>query len=125
VFSIQSFRARSWPAHAAFALVCLCIVTPCFSSHAHAQQKTDKPAARKLVYKVNPDYPWDLRRASIGGVVRLDVVVSSRGTVDSVAIIGGNPILAESASRAVKKWKYAPADSDTTIRLNVEFDPKR
>lgn len=72
---------------------------------------------------MTPAYPSDLKRASIGGLVRLDIVVSSKGTVEDISVIGGNPILAESASRAVKKWKYVPADAQTTIRVNVVFDP--
>jgi outer membrane biosynthesis protein TonB len=45
--------------------------------------------------------------------------------VDYVQIAGGNPILAESAARAVKQWKYAPASSTTNIRVNLNFDPTR
>ena len=42
-------------------------------------QEADKPAnPRKLVTEVPPEYPPVLKRAAIGGVVRLDVVVNSR-----------------------------------------------
>jgi TonB family protein len=104
-------------------LACLSILAPTITPRLHAQEV--KKPSRKLVYKVEPEYPWDLRRAYIGGTVRLDLVISPRGTVDSVLIAGGNPILAECAVRAVKKWKYVPADSETNIRLNVEFNPRR
>jgi TonB family protein len=86
-------------------------------------QKSDKAPARKLVYKVSPEYPWDLKRAHIGGTVRMDIVVSPRGTVETISVIGGNPILTETATQAVKKWKYAPADSESIVRVNVEFNP--
>ena len=87
-------------------------------------QKADKPASiRKVVTQVAPEYPPDLRRAAIGGVVRLDIIVTPRGSVDFVEVAGGNPILAEAATRAVKKWKYAPASSSTNIRVNFRFDP--
>ncbi|HET7439821.1 MAG TPA: TonB family protein [Terriglobales bacterium] len=87
-------------------------------------EKNDKPT-RRLVYKVEPEYPWDLKRASIGGLVRLDIVISARGTVETVTPIGGNPVLLESAARAVKKWRYAPSDAETEILINIEFDPRR
>ena len=87
--------------------------------HAQRVEKAD----RKLIRKVTPDYPWDLKRASIGGMVRLDIVVSPGGSVDTVLVVGGNPILAECATKAVKKWKYTPADAQTNVRVNVSFDP--
>ena len=78
--------------------------------------------ARKLIYKVTPIYPPDLKRFYIGGTVRLDVKISPQGTVRTVATLGGNPILVEAAVTAVKKWKYAPASSDTATQVTVVFD---
>lgn len=75
-----------------------------------------------MVYRVDPEYPWDLKRAHIGGIVRMDIVVSPRGTVDTISVIGGNPILTETAIKAVKRWKYVPADSESILRVNVEFN---
>ena len=89
----------------------------------HAQ-KAEKPA-RKLLVKTTPDYPWDLRRSHIGGIVRLNLVISPGGAVDRITVLGGNPILAETASKAVKRWKYAPADSESNQQVEVEFDPNR
>jgi TonB family protein len=87
-------------------------------------QEADKPAnPRKLVTEVPPEYPPVLKRAAIGGIVRLDIIVNPRGAVDFVQVAGGNPILAEAATRAVKKWKYVPASSTTNIRVNFRFDP--
>lgn len=108
-------------------LVWVIFATPALIPALHAEKpeksgKNDKPS-RKLVYRVEPEYPWDLKRAGIGGIVRLDVTISTRGVVDTVTPIGGNPILVEAASRAVKRWRYAPSDSETEILINVEFDP--
>ena len=89
-----------------------------------AQKAPDKPQSnRKIVTQVAPEYPPDLKRAAIGGMVRLDIVVNARGAVDFIQIAGGNPILAESAASAVKQWKYVPASSTTNIRVNLRFDP--
>ena len=62
---------------------------------------------------------WNLARSPF----RLDIVVSPGGSVDTISVVGGNPILAECAVKAVKKWKYTPADSETNVRVNVAFDP--
>ena len=79
---------------------------------------------RKLVYKENPGYPMTLREAHIGGVVRLEIVISAKGSVDSVVPVGGNPVLVEAASAAVKRWKYAPADAESKTQVEFTFDPK-
>jgi TonB family protein len=86
-------------------------------------QKVDK-IPRKLVYKENPGYPLTLREAHIGGVVRLEVVISPKGGVESITPLGGNPVLVEAASAAVRKWKYAPADAETKTQVEFTFDPR-
>ena len=53
----------------------------------------------------------------IGGTVRLNAKVLANGTVADVQIMGGNPILADSAAKAVKTWKYAAAASSSTETL--------
>jgi TonB family protein len=81
-------------------------------------------AERQLVSRVDPAYPADLQKRSIGGIVRLKVVVAANGGVEHVEVLGGNPILGESAAVAVQKWKYAAANSKTTMEISVPFDPK-
>ena len=117
-------RCRRRPSRAlrTIVVVCLSFLTASINLPLHAQNV--EKAGRKLIRKVMPDYPWDLRRAYIGGMVRLDVVVSPGGSVDTISVVGGNPILAECAVKAVKKWKYTPADVETSIRVNVAFDPR-
>jgi TonB family protein len=110
-------------------LVCLALITSGVICSLSAQ-KADHSAkpertSRRLLYKVEPDYPWELKERLIGGAVRLDIVISARGTVDNVTPIGGNPVLLDCAARAVKKWKYTPADSETELVLNLMFDPRR
>ena len=79
--------------------------------------------ARKLVHKIEPAYPQDLKRRNIGGTVKLDLRISANGSVEKVAIVGGNPILADSAAHAVKQWQYAPYSGTTSMLLNVDFNP--
>jgi TonB family protein len=104
-----------------YALASLCLsVIFMLPLPASAQART----TRKLVYKENPGYPLTLREAHIGGVVRLEIVVSAKGSVDTVTPLGGNPVLVEAASAAVRKWKYAPADAETKAQVEFTFDPK-
>jgi len=115
-------RSSSWGL-GTIVVICLGFLTASINPQLHAQ-KVEK-VERKLLRKVTPDYPWDLKRAAIGGTVRLDVVVSPGGSVDTISVVGGNPILADCAVKAVKKWKYTPADTETNVRVNVSFDPRR
>ena len=92
---------------------------------ANAEEVAASHAPRKLVRKVDPVYPQDLKRRSIGGVVKLDLKITANGKVDKVSIVGGNPILADSAAQAVKQWQYAPASASSSMLLNVEFNPNR
>jgi TonB family protein len=82
-------------------------------------QKSD----RKVVVTVKPEYPELLRRAQVGGVVRLKATVLANGAVGNVEVLGGNPILAERAVTAVKNWKYAPAPAQTVEDISLTFSP--
>ncbi|HZQ24379.1 MAG TPA: energy transducer TonB [Terriglobales bacterium] len=92
------------------------------ADHLAAGRPADK-SERKLIYRVEPYYPQDLKRFYIGGTVRLKLMVSARGTVETVSPLGGNPALVDSSVAAVKKWKYAPADNPTEIFVTIDFDP--
>jgi TonB family protein len=79
-------------------------------------------AERKLITRVEPDYPETLKRLNIGGTVRLRVSISAKGNVEDVELLGGNPILGESATAAVKKWVYAAGRSRTIAEVSILFD---
>jgi len=111
-------KALTWFALACVSLVCLCLVTP---SRAQEESKND----RKLITRVEPDYPPVLRMRQIGGTVRLQISITPAGNVENPKVLGGNPILAESAVAAVKKWKYAPAEATTSATISLEFNPYR
>jgi TonB family protein len=116
---------RSFPLKAFCSAVLTGLLLLTFSASPALRAQDSEKSQRKLVYKVEPDYPETLRRAAIGGVVRLDIVISARGTVEEVSIVGGNPVLAEVASVAVKQWKYAPADSSTKQKVTLHFEPHK
>jgi TonB family protein len=91
-----------------------------------ASQTRDQSAAeRKVIIRVEPDYPETLKRLYIGGVVRIEAVVTPNGAVESTELLGGNPILGQSAMKAVKRWRYAPASSKEILAVTLEFDPHR
>jgi TonB family protein len=83
----------------------------------------EKKSERRLLVRVEPDYPPTLKQMQIGGVVRVRVVISPKGSVDDAGLVGGNPILGEAAIAAVRKWVYAPAASQTTAEVTLRFNP--
>jgi TonB family protein len=80
---------------------------------------------RKVITRIEPDYPDTLKRLYIGGVVRIEAVVAPDGTVESTQLVGGNPILGQTAMRAIKQWKYAQANIKEKLIVKLEFDPHR
>jgi TonB family protein len=88
-----------------------------------ASLNAQEPTHRKILVRVNPEYPETLRMAQIGGLVRLGVTVTANGNVTQAQVRGGNPILAEKAQQAVMKWKFAPGPSQTIEDVRISFSP--
>jgi TonB family protein len=77
---------------------------------------------RKVKSSVPPEYPELARRLNIRGIARVEATVTPEGTVKSVKELGGNPVLVEALVRAVKKWKYEPADQTSVIEIKFDFE---
>jgi TonB family protein len=78
---------------------------------------------RKVLRKVTAQYPAILKQRGIGGVVKLRVLVNQNGTVKDTVVLGGNPILANCAQKAVKQWVFAPGIADSEMEISIVFDP--
>jgi TonB family protein len=79
--------------------------------------------SRKIVKKVEAQYPATLKRLGIGGTVRLKVYIKPDGTVRETEVQGGSPALADSAQKAVMQWRFAPAEAETVMQVAIVFDP--
>lgn len=62
----------------------------------------------RLVRKVVPEYPEIARRARVSGTVHLTGVIAKDGSVRSLEIRDGHPLLARAAVEAVRQWIYRP-----------------
>jgi len=64
----------------------------------------------------------DLRTTGIKllGAVAL---VAPNGTVKSVEVKGGHPLLAEAAQNALRQWKFEPASHETSEFVEIQFAP--
>jgi outer membrane biosynthesis protein TonB len=61
---------------------------------------------------------------NLKGVVRVDALVASNGTVKSFEVRGGHPALVLAAENAIRKWKWEPSAHDTKEPIEVRFDPQ-
>ena len=78
---------------------------------------------RQLVNKVMPEYPDLAKQFNMKGAVRLALVIKPDGHIKKVNVLGGNPLLARAAVEAVRKWRYSPADTESTVVVKLDFDP--
>jgi len=78
---------------------------------------------RQLLTRFEPQYPEALKQRQIGGTVRLELTISPKGAVQSVRLLGGNPVLDEAAVKAVKQWVYSVSPSTTTTEVSIPFEP--
>ena len=95
------------------------------SSHgvvAENPSSAEAELTRKVKTKVPPAYPDLARRMNIRGTVRVFVTVSPNGNVKGSKVVGGNPILVNSAMDALKKWKFEPAAEESTGIVEFRFE---
>lgn len=90
--------------------------------HAFAQNASPESTKRKVRTKVMPEYPPLARQMRIVGKVKIETTVSADGLVTKAKVIGGSPLLAEAAIKAVKGWHFEPGPKETTEIVEFEFD---
>jgi protein TonB len=103
---------------------CLSVIVP---SAVFAQAKAEPPVPVRMVA---PDYPQELRREGVAGVVMVSCTIDEKGDVQDVTIEkSSNSTFDRPALAAVKKWKFKPAKLDgaavakkVTIPLKFSID---
>ncbi len=103
---------------ALFVLVPILMLAP---THAPAQDPSE--GSRKVLTKVVPQYPGLARSMRLQGVVRADVLVAPNGTVKSIEVKGGHPVLVDAAQNALREWKWQPGPRETHENIELRFNP--
>jgi len=95
-----------------------------------AAEDLEEGSATRLIHRVEPEYPQEARTKHIQGVVTLDVQVGEEGAVRNIAVVEGDPVLAEAAMAAVRQWRYRPntvdgkpAEMQTRIKIRFTLPP--
>lgn len=107
----------------AFSLAALFLVLSMSLAPFANAQDAETSGTRKVVTRVTPSYPTIARNLNLSGTVRLEVTVTPSGTVKSVQLLGGNPLLAQSAETAVREWKWEKSDHETVEHVEAQFKP--
>jgi protein TonB len=82
----------------------------------------------KLLVQVKPVYPQIAKLAGVQGTVVLHAIVSRDGSIQSLQVVGGHPMLTEAAKQAVWQWRYKPTllngeavEVETSINVNFRL----
>ncbi len=75
---------------------------------------------RKVKTQIEPTYPELAKQMHLNGTVRVEVTVNEQGNVKGTKVVGGNPVLADAAVKAVQKWKFEPGPEETKL-LTFDF----
>ena len=97
--------------------------------HKAPLHRSEGVMAAALIYKVQPQYPDIARTMHLAGTVYLRAIISTDGSVRQLEVISGNPILANPALQAVRRWRYQPTrlngepvEVETFISVNFVLD---
>ncbi len=77
---------------------------------------------RRVEKRIAPVYPELAKRMRIAGVVKVEATVAPDGNVSATKATAGNKMLTASAEEAVKRWKFVPASSESTVEIEVNFE---
>ncbi|HXT70188.1 MAG TPA: energy transducer TonB [Vicinamibacterales bacterium] len=62
----------------------------------------------KKIKDVKPVYPEEAQRAGVQGIVIIETVIGTDGTVQQAQVLRPVPILDKAALDAVMQWRYTP-----------------
>jgi len=65
-----------------------------------------------LIKRVPPKYPKQARKQHLEGAVVLRATITKEEEISDLRLVSGEPMPAEAALEAVKKWKYRPYQKD-------------
>ena len=65
-----------------------------------------------LIHRVQPGYPTLARQTRVSGPVELRAIIATDGTIESLQVVSGHPLLVRAALDAVRQWRYRPTVLD-------------
>ncbi len=81
-----------------------------------------------LIAPIHPVYPQIAKSARIEGMVIIEAVISRTGTIESLHVVSGPPMLQRAAIDAIRAARYhpyllngSPTEVQTTISVNFHL----
>jgi protein TonB len=103
-------------------LAMLLFSSAAIAPRAVAQESSAENTKRKVKTRVVPDYPVLAKQMNVTGKVKIEATISADGRVTSTRVVGGSPLLVNSASDALKKWRFEPGTKETTEIIEFDFN---
>ena len=80
----------------------------------------------KKIKDVKPVYPEDAKSAGVQGVVVLEIVIGTNGTVIETQVVRSVPLLDKAAADAVALWEYTPTllngePAEVVMNVTINF----
>jgi len=66
----------------------------------------------QLISRIEPRYPPLAAQIHLEGTVRLHAIISRDGSIRSLEVVSGHPLLDQAALDAVRQWRYHPTMLD-------------
>lgn len=96
---------------------------PCLLAQNEIPEIATDDATNHLSKKVEPITPPIAKLTKTGGPVTADIVIAADGSVESVKITSGPPILSQAAIDAIKQWKFDPfIENGYAIRVRTSVE---
>jgi TonB family protein len=98
-------------------------VAPCLLAQDEIPEISKDEATKHLIKKVEPISPPIAKLAKVGGPVAAEIVIASDGSIESVKVITGAPLLISAAVTAIKQWKFDPfVENGYPIRVRTSVE---
>lgn len=114
--------------NASLALAIL-LISSCTSSSRAVQTPgvSDDITPPRVVHKVDPEYPAELRRQGVTGIVTIEGLIDTSGRLVRPRILrSADPRLNEFALAAVREWRFRPGTvngqpTEVLFEVDVRF----
>jgi TonB family protein len=104
-------------------ILCQLLGTSSLRAQAEIPCVTADQAIKHIAKKVEPITPPIAKLTKTGGPVVADIVIAADGSVESVKITSGAPLLSQAARDAIKQWKFDPfIENGDAIRVRTSVE---
>lgn len=111
-------------------MILMCLLTLACATSSNPKSSTDvtgDATPPRVVHKVDPEYPAQLRREGVTGVVTIEATIDRAGQLLNPQVLrSSDPRLNDLALEAVRKWHFQPGTLngepvDVLFQVDVSF----